>query len=117
MIGGKRCTARGQDPIDGGAYLDGASGWTERVSDDDTGCRLRIRRAGNAITYSYRKDGGEWKDVYRFEVSGDAYGDTVYVGLASTSYIGYDYSRIPTYDWCFSSVKLRSPKGLELVFR
>ena len=35
-IGGKRCTARGNQPTDGGNYLDGASGWTERVSDDDT---------------------------------------------------------------------------------
>ena len=117
MIGGKRCTARGQNPKDGGAYLDGASSWTERVSDDDTGCWLRIRREGNEISYSYRKDNGSWKVVYRFEVSPDVYGDTVYVGLTSTSYIGYDYSRTPTYDWKFSNVCVRPISGTVFTVR
>ncbi|MBQ3288531.1 MAG: hypothetical protein IJH50_03900 [Kiritimatiellae bacterium] len=116
-IGGKRCEARGQNPKDGGSYLDGASGWSERVSDNDTGCLLRIRRTGNVINYSYRKDNGSWKDVYRFEVSPDVYGDTVYVGLTSTSYIGYDYSRTPTYDWRFSGVKIRAPQGFAIFVR
>ena len=77
-IGGKRCVARGRSPQDGGSYLDGEAGWTERVSDDDTGCRIRMRRKGNVITYSYRKDApdSEWKTVYAFEVSPDVYGDT-----------------------------------------
>ena len=117
-IGGKRCAARGSQPTDGGKYLDGASGWTERVSDDDTDCWLRIRRDGNTITYSYRKvNGGGWKDVYRFDVSPAVYGETVYVGLASTSYIGVEYSRTPTYDWRFSNVRIRNPRGAVVSVR
>jgi hypothetical protein len=116
-IGGKRCPARGNKPTDGGNYLDGATGWTERVSDDDTGCWLRMRREGNTITYAYRKDNGGWKDVYRFDVSPDVYGETVYVGLTSTSYIGVEYSRTPTYDWHFTNVRLRTLKGTAISFR
>ena len=116
-IGGKRCSARGNQPTDGGKYLDGANGWTERVSDNDTGCWLRMRRKGNVITYSYRKDGGSWKTVYAFEVSPDVYGDTVYVGLASTSYIGAGYSRTPTYDWKFSDVNIHETKGVSIIIR
>ena len=116
-IGGKRCTARGQNPKDGGAYLDGKNGWTERVSDDDSGCWLRIRRDGNVITYSYKKDNGGWKVVYRFEVSPDVYGETVFVGPASTSYIGSDYSRTPTYDWRFSNVQVRPISGFVFSVR
>ncbi len=117
-IGGKRCTARGSQPKDGGKYLDGANGWTERVSDNDTGCWLRLRREGNTITYAYRKDnGGVWKDVYSFEVSPDVYGKTVYVGLTSTSYIGAEYSRTPTYDWRFSHVRVGPIPGTALIFR
>ena len=107
-IGGKRCTARGNQPKDGGAYLDGRNGG-ERVSDDDTGCWLRMRREGNTITYAYKKDNGSWKTVYRFDVSPDVYGETVYVGLTSTSYIGVEYSRTPTYDWKFSNVSVPPP--------
>ncbi|MBR3222016.1 MAG: hypothetical protein IKF72_07240 [Kiritimatiellae bacterium] len=116
-IGGKRCTARGDKPMDGGKYLDGTNGWTERVSDDDAGCLLRIRRHNDEITYSYRKDNGSWKDVYRFKVSPDVYGETVYVGLTSTSYVGYEYSRTPTYDWRFLGVKIRAPQGFPIIFR
>ena len=116
-IGGKRCSARGNQPTDGGKYLDGADGWTERVSDNDTGCWLRMRRKGNVITYSYRKDGDSWKTVYAFEVSPDVYGDTVYVGLASTSYIGAGYSRTPTYDWKFSDVNIHETKGVSIIIR
>ena len=112
-IGGKRCSPSGNLPTDGGNYLDGAKGWTERVSDDDTGCLLRMRREGNTITYSYWKaNGGGWKTVYSFDVSPDVYGETVYVGLTSTSYVGYDYSRTPTYDWRFSKVRIRNPEGM-----
>ena len=117
-IGGKRCSARGNQPTDGGKYLDGANGWTERVSDDDTGCWLRMRREGNTITYSYKKDnGGGWKTVYSFDVSPDVYGETVYVGLTSTSYVGYDYSRTPTYDWRFSNVRVRPISGTVFTLR
>lgn len=117
-IGGKRCSARGNQPTDGGNYLDGAKGWTERVSDDDTGCLLRMRRAGNTITYSYWKaNGGGWKTVYSFDVSPDVYGETVYVGLTSTSYVGYDYSRTPTYDWRFSKVRIRNPEGMSICIQ
>ena len=116
-IGGKRCTARGNNPQDGGKYLDGANGWTERVSDNDTGCWLRMRREGNTITYAYRKDNGGWKTVYRFAVSPDVYGETVYVGLTSTSYIGAEYSRTPTYDWRFSNVRMRPITGKLLIVR
>ena len=116
-IGGKRCTARGNNPQDSGAYLDGKNGWTERVSDDDTGCWLRMRREGNTITYAYRKDNGGWKTVYRFDVSPDVYGETVYVGLTSTSYIGAEYSRTPTYDWRFSNANIRSILGSVLTVR
>ena len=118
MIGGKRCTARGSQPKDGGKYLDGANGWTERVSDNDTGCWLRLRREGNTITYAYRKDnGGVWKDVYSFDVSPDVYGETVYVGLTSTAYIGYEYSRTPTYDWRFSHARVGPIPSIKLFFR
>ena len=116
-IGGKRRIARGNQPKDGGAYLDGKSGWTERVSDNDTGCWLRMRREGNTITYAYRKDNGGWKDVYRFDVSSDVYGETVYVGLTSTSYIGTEYSRTPTYDWRFTNANIRSILGSVLTVR
>ena len=116
-IGGKRCTARGNNPQDGGKYLDGANGWTERVSDDDTGCWLRMRREGNTITYAYRKDNGVWKTVYSFDVSPDVYGETVYVGLTSTSYIGAEYSRTPTYDWRFTNANIRSILGSVLTVR
>lgn len=81
--------------------------WMARVGDDDTGCWLRMRREGNTITYAYRKDNGGWKAVYSFDVSSDVYGETVYVGLTSTSYVGYEYSRMPTYDWRFSNVRVR----------
>ena len=116
-IGGKRCTARGNQPADGGNYIDGAKGWSERVSDDDTGCWLRMRREGNTITYAYRKDNGGWKVVYSFDVSPDVYGETVYVGLTSTSYIGADYSRKPTYDWRFSKVRVGPIPGMPLIVR
>ena len=113
-IGGKRCTARGNQPKDGGAYLDGRNGG-ERVSDDDTGCWLRMRREGNTITYAYRKDNGSWKTVYSFDVSPDVYGETVYVGLTSTSYIGAEYSRTPTYDWKFSNVNIHPSMGMLII--
>ena len=116
-VGGKRCTARGQAPIDGGLYLDGEKGWSERVSDDDTGCWLRMRREGNVISYSYKKTGGSWKVVYAFEVSPDVYGETVYVGLTSTSYIGFEYSRTPTYDWKFSNVSARPLSATVITVR
>ncbi len=116
-IGGKRCTARGNQPTDSGNYLDGEKGWTERVSDNDTGCWLRMRREGNTITYAYRKDNGVWKDVYSFDVSSDVYGETVYVGLTSTSYIGFEYSRTPTYDWRFSHVRVGPIPSIKLFFR
>jgi hypothetical protein len=117
-IGGKRCAARGNKPGDSGNYLDGAKGWSERVSDDDTGCWLRMRREGNTITYSYKKDnGGGWKTVYSFDVSPDVYGETVYVGLTSTSYVGYDYSRTPTYDWRFSNARVRPISGTVFTLR
>ncbi len=116
-IGGKRCTARGRQPTDGGNYLDGAKGWTERVSDDDTGCWLRMRREGNVISYSYKKDRDSWKVVYVFEVSPDVYGETVYVGLTSTSYIGYEYSRTPTYDWRFSHASVRPISATVITVR
>ena len=117
-IGSKRCTARGNQPTDGGKYLDGNNCWTERVSDDDTGCWLRMRREGNTITYSYRKvNGSGWKIVYRFDVSPDVYGETVYVVLTSTSYIGFDYSRTPTYDWRFSNLVLRPTMGTAVLIR
>lgn len=117
-IGGKRCVARGNNPVDGGKYLDGASCWTERVSDDDTGCWLRMCREGNTITYSYRKDnGGGWKTVYSFGLSPDVYGETVYVGLTSTSYIGAEYSRTPTYDWRFTNAKVRPISGTVFTIR
>ena len=76
-----------------------------------------MRREGNTITYAYRKDNGGWKDVYRFDVSSDVYGETVYVGLTSTSYIGTEYSRTPTYDWRFRNVRLRTLKGTAISFR
>ena len=116
-IGGKRCTARGNDPQDGGYYIDGEKGWTERVSDDDTGCWLRMRREGNTITYAYRKNNAGWKTVYSFDVSPDVYGETVYVGLTSTSYIGAEYSRTPTYDWRFSNVRVRPITGTTFTIR
>ena len=116
-IGGKRCTARGNNPQDGGKYLDGANGWTERVSDNDTGCWLRMRREGNTITYAYRKDNGVWKTVYSFNVSTEVYCETVYVGLTSTSYIGAEYSRTPTYDWRFSNVRVGPIPSTVLIFR
>ena len=87
------------------------------MSDDDTGCWLRIQREGNVISYSYRKDGGSWKTVYSFDVSPDVYGDTVYVGLTSTSYIGYDYSCTPTYNWKFSNVRVGPIPGTVFMFR
>ena len=69
------------------------------------------------ITYSYKKENDGWKVVYRFEVSPDVYGETVYVGPTSTSYIGYDYSRTPTYDWRFSNVQVRPISGSVLSVR
>ena len=40
---------------------------------------------------------------------------TPFDGLTSTSYIGAEYSRTPTYDWKFSNVNIHASKGLAIT--
>ncbi len=114
-VGNKRCTARGNEPTDGKDIISGQGAW--KISVGKEAGWVRIRRTGSVITCSYRQDsGGPWTDAYRLDDTAGAYGDTVYVGLATSS-ASTAAGMIPGYDWRFSNIRIRTPKGSVLSLR
>ena len=54
--------------------------------------------------------------IYRLVDEAGAYGDTVYVGLASAA-VDSATGRIPNFDWRFSNLVLRKPRGSTMIIR
>ena len=54
--------------------------------------------------------------IYRLVDEAGAYGDTVYVGLASAA-IDNSVGRVPNFDWRFSNLVLRPTRGAVVIMR
>ena len=69
------------------------------------------------FTSSYKSDGEtSWTPIYRLVDEAGAYGDTVYVGLASTA-VDNATGRAPYFDWRFSNVRVGPIRGISITFR
>ena len=78
-------------------------------ADDPTGYGRIIRgKDGNGTTT-------DWTDYYSVTNNAGAYGNTVYVGLASSG-SGAPVAQVPFYNWNFSKVRLR-PQGMRITIR
>ena len=114
-LGNKRCTARGANPTDGRDIITGQGAWKHAVT-GNAGW-IKIKREGNVFTSSYKSDGETlWTPIYRFVDEAGAYGDTVYVGLASAA-VETAIGRVPNFDWRFSNVRVRPISGTTFILR
>ena len=114
-LGNKRCTARGKTPTDGKDIITGQGAWKHPVT-GNAGW-IKIKREGNVFISSYKSDGEmAWTPIYRLVDEAGAYGDTVYVGLASAA-AETNIGKIPNFDWRFSNLVLRQAMGTMMILR
>ena len=114
-LGNKRCTARGASPTDGRDIITGQGAWKHPVT-GNAGW-IKLTREGNVFTYSYRSDGETaWTAIYRLVDEAGAYGETVYVGLASAT-VDNVLGRVPNFDWRFSNLILHPTIGTKIFLR
>ena len=115
-LGNKRCTARGNKPVDGKDIISGQGAWKVSVGADGSGW-VKLKREGSTFTFSYMEGaGGAWIPIYRLEDEAETYGSTVYVGLAASGASTVAAS-IPRYTWRFSHIRIRTPKGSAFTLR
>jgi hypothetical protein len=98
--------------------VDGQGNWVLNAAQE---VRMRLERKGQTFTFSYRTaEMSGWKMLYTYDHDADVFGETVYVGMA-TSFMnepdaGHVYG-VPHYSWRFSDYNLRHSGCFTFILR